>query len=138
MRILSFVNRETVLYGLFGLATSVLNVGSFRLLVEVGLDYRVSNVIALIVTKVAAYVLNKAFVFHSNTPTIRAFLSEFVRYTVTRGGTLVFDYFALIALVDLVGMDKTIAKIATTAVVIVLNYVFGKFCVFTGSSSSKS
>jgi putative flippase GtrA len=126
----ALVNRETVSYTVFGVLTSVLNISAFELLIYTGCDYRVANLIALVITKIAAYVVNKVFVFRSRTESLGALTREFFRYTVARGGTMLIDYFGLILLVDLANVPKTPAKLAMTALVVILNYALGKWCVF--------
>ena len=42
-------NKEIRSYIVWGVASSILNIGLFHLLTEVGLDYRISNIIALLI-----------------------------------------------------------------------------------------
>ena len=49
------INRETILYGIVGVGTSILNVVMFQALVKFGIEYKISNIITLIVVKVTAY-----------------------------------------------------------------------------------
>ena len=124
------LNRETVMYGLWGVVTSLWNVGSFFLLNQLGLDYRVSNVVALITTKLLAYYANKYFVFKSRCSSMLQALLEMLRFVLSRVFTLLIDYFLLILLVEVVHTSTTIGKIVTTVVVVTINYFFGKFFVY--------
>ncbi len=124
-----FVNRETVLYGVFGVGTSVLNVVLFRILIIV-MDYKVANLITLIVVKLAAYLCNKNFVFRSKCANFQELVKEFVRYVITRGATALIDYFGLILLVEVCKANTMISKIVITALVVVINYFLGKKHVF--------
>jgi GtrA-like protein. len=136
MNVKSLVNRETVSYTVWGILTSVLNIGLFELLLLAGTDYRVSNLVALLVTKLAAYVVNKLFVFRTKSENFAALSSEFFRFVVTRGGTMLVDWFGLILLVSVFGVPESAGKLVTTVVVVVLNYIFGKLCVFRPGTSS--
>jgi putative flippase GtrA len=131
-----FVNRETISYTIFGVLTSVLNIGLFEILLIAGIEYKSANLITLFIVKIVAYVVNKVFVFSSKSPSASHLLIEFIKFLLTRGGTMLVDYFGLIILVDILAIDKTFGKIATTIVVVALNYVFGKLVVFTKPSAN--
>lgn len=124
------INAETISYGVWGVVTTLLNVGSYRLLLFSGLDYKASNLIALILAKAAAFFANKYFVFHSRSSSAKALFREVFRYIYTRGFTMLIDYFGLILLVDVLGGSEKHMKYVTTLVVVIINYLFGKFLVF--------
>lgn len=123
-------NGETMRYGIVGVATTAINVGLFTLLVACGLDYRVANLATLVVTKLAAYAMNKLIVFRTVSETFSHLAREFLLFTLTRGGTMLIDYFGLILLVSFLDMDKTLGKGLVTVVVIAVNYALGKLIVF--------
>ncbi len=132
------VNKETVSYLFWGLATTALNIGLFQLLLLTGMNYKIANVITLIVVKIAAYLANKFFVFHSRCDSFWALLAEILRYILARGFTLLVDYFGLILLVDVLGVHpEVVGKIITTAVVLILNYILGKFGVFRSKKNTE-
>lgn len=120
------VNKETILYGIFGVSTMVLNIGLYEILIKFNLNYKSANLITLIVVKLVAYVVNKLFVFQSKTNNFLELSKEFGRYVVTRGATMLIDYFGLILLVDYFGYNKSICKYIVTIIVIIINYFFGK------------
>lgn len=123
------VNRETVLYGIVGIGTSLLNVILFQIL-SIKLDYRYANLITLIIVKLAAYICNKNFVFQSHTANLKELAGEFSRFVIARGATMLIDYFGLILMVELLGMQKLFSKCFVTVLVIVINYFVGKKHVF--------
>lgn len=127
------VNRETVLYGIFGVMTSVLNVVLFRVLLLCDWDYKVANIVTLIIVKLAAYLCNKNFVFRSRTGSLIGLCREFGRFVVARGLTMLIDYFGLIMMVEMFDLDKVLSKCFLTVLVIVLNYFIGKKHVFKNS-----
>ncbi len=124
-------NREVLLYGIFGVLTTLLNLGLFRLLLFFQLDYRWANIITLIVVKLASYVVNKLFVFNSHARSFLELCKEFLRYLVTRGFTALIDYFGLIMLVELFDIAEMPGKCIVTIMVVILNYILGKYIVFT-------
>ena len=123
-------NREFILYGIFGVLTSIENVLLFQLLVLLGMDYKVSNFITLIIVKLTAYVLNKNIVFNSHAENFIGLVKEFGRFVVARGATMVIDWFGLILLVEVLQMQQLPSKIFLTVLVVILNYVIGKKHVF--------
>ena len=123
-------SREVILYGIFGVLTTVLNVAIFQVALGRDIDYRIANIIALVSTKLAAYVVNKLFVFRSHCKNSIELLKEFGRFVAARGATMVLDYLGLIVLVEILSVDEQIGKYITTVAVIVINYFFSKGVVF--------
>ena len=128
-------NRETSMYAVFGVLTSIENVVLFRILLAFGIEYRIANLITLIVVKLTAYVCNKNFVFKSHCESIWALLAELGRFVFWRGATALIDYFGLILLVELLHMPKLPGKIIVTVLVIVINYITGKKQVFKSTEA---
>lgn len=125
-----FINKETVLYTIFGVLTSILNVLLFQLLLLLNVEYKLSNFISLIIVKITAYICNKKFVFKSKCPDIFSLCKEAFRYIVARGLTMLIDFFGLIIMVDFLKISKLPSKIFITIIVVALNYIIGKKHVF--------
>ena len=125
---------ELVRYGFFGAATTVLNLAVYQLLL-LFMDYRISNLIAILAAKIFAYVVNKRFVFRSKCGSIKSLLAEMLRFIITRGATGLFDYFALILAVEVFGFERVWSKYVIQVIVIILNYVLGKKAVFLNKKS---
>lgn len=128
-----YINEETILYIIFGIITSLLNILLFSILNYIGINYLISNIITLIIVKIVAYICNKMFVFKSRCNNFKELFLEFIRFFFSRFITLLIDYFGLIIFIELFGIDKTISKIIITVVVVVINYFFGKKYVFKNS-----
>lgn len=126
--------KELFIYGIFGVLTILLNLAVYQVLLAGGIDYRISNLAAIIVAKLAAYVLNKNFVFHSKCKNLSELCMEFLRFIAGRGVTGLIDYFGLILLVEGFSMPATYGKYFISGVVILLNYVLSKKLVFKGGS----
>ena len=128
-----YINEETILYIIFGIITSLLNILLFSIFNYIGINYLISNIITLIIVKIVAYICNKMFVFKSRCNNFKELFLEFIRFFFSRFITLLIDYFGLIIFIELFGIDKTISKIIITVVVVVINYFFGKKYVFKNS-----
>lgn len=129
------LNKEALSYGVFGVLTTLVNFGIFEALFIAGMDYRPANLISLVAAVLFAYAVNKAFVFRSKTSKPIELASEFARFALARGGTMLIDWFGLVVLVSLMGTSEHIGKMITTVIVIVLNYFLGKFMVFRRETS---
>ena len=123
---------ELISYGIFGVATTVVNIAIYQIFLNF-VDYKISNLIAIIGAKVFAYIVNKKFVFHSKCANYRDFICELVRFIFARGFTGLVDYFGLILLVEVFTLNETYSKYMIQVIVIILNYIFGKKMVFTSS-----
>ena len=121
--------KEIGLYILFGIATTVVNIGVYQCLLN-GMDYRISNLIALVVAKLFAYTTNKLFVFHSRCNSFKELISEFIRFFFARGFTGFFDCLGLLVAVEILHFDRIWSKYIMQAIVIVLNYILSKTIVF--------
>ncbi len=128
--------KELIRYGLVGFSTTLINLLTYHGLLFF-LDYKIANLIALVVSKTYGYFANKKIVFRSHTKTIRSFLSEVLRFVFARGITALVDYFGLILAVETFGFDKIISKYVIQVIVIILNYILGKFMVFTAVEKSE-
>ena len=95
-----------------------------------GADYRVSNLLTIIITKIAAYLFNKFFVFRTSVKTLAGVLKEVLLFILTRGTAGIIDYFGLILLVDWLHVDGMAGKLIMIIIVTILNYFFGKHIVY--------
>lgn len=130
-----FINRQTILYTIFGILTSILNIVLFQVMLFFSFEYRIANFITLITVKIIAYICNKNFVFKSKCPDIVSLLKEVFRFIVARGSTMLIDFFGLVIFVDFFQFSKLPSKVFITILVIVLNYVIGKKHVFKDSKT---
>ena len=124
------INKETILYGITGIGTSILNVALFQVLIKIGIEYKIANIITLVVVKAASYICNKFIVFRSHADTFVELTKEIGRFIIARGATMLIDYLGLIFLVEYLHIAKFSGKCLVTVLVIVLNYVIGKKHIF--------
>lgn len=124
------IKKETVLYIIFGLATTAVNIISFQILYKYGLDYKIANLIALLLGKLFAYVTNKRFVFHSHCNSVKELCSEIIRFIFARGITGLIDYVGMIFAVELLHIPANIVKYILQVIIIILNYILSKKAVF--------
>lgn len=132
------LNHEIIRYAITGGLVTLTNGAAYFLLREVGMIYTAANIISLILSKVVGYLLNKFWVYRSKNDSLRQTFLELFRFILARGFTGLVDFFGLILMVELLGCNDRISKIAIMLLVIVLNYVLGKKAVFVKKKDYKS
>lgn len=132
------INRETVLYAIFGVLTFFVGAIIYQVLLFFGVDYKISNIFSLVLGKLFAYVMNKLVVFKSRNKNFADFCKEFFRFVIARGATGLIDYFGVIIAVELLNWGKVISKYFFMVLVIILNYFFGKTVVFKDAEGKKN
>ena len=131
--------REQIMYLIFGGLTTIKNWLVYVLLVAVGQDIEVTNVIAWLVAVLFAYVTNRAFVFQCKATNKKEVFKEFVRFFGSRVATGIVEIVGFPVLYriglnqELLGIDGFLAKITVSVAVIILNYVCSKVIVFRKS-----
>ena len=125
-----FLTKEVILYVVFGVFTTVVNLGSFYVMNSLlGWDENVSNLIAIILAVLFAYVTNKDLVFHSEAESGKEKLMEFFRFIAGRAFTMVIEFLGGWILFK-TPMPEIISKLIVTVVVVILNFFISKFFAF--------
>ncbi len=125
------LNRETMLYLLFGVLTTVVNIGVCGLLGDyLNWNIYAANTIAWILAVLFAFITNKLFVFNSRSTNRRVLLKESVLFLVARLISLGADMLIIWLLATLCGLNLWVVKIISNLVVIILNYIFSKGFIF--------
>ena len=123
--------KEILMYLIFGVLTTVVNIVSYFLLARIlHIDTVVSTVIALILSILFAYITNKIFVFESKTNTAKELLKEIISFFGCRAFTGILDVAFMYITVDVFDLNDMIMKIISNIVVIIVNYVFSKLIIF--------
>ncbi len=141
------LNRETVLYILFGVATTVVNYVVFHLLYNILWDQKnslIANAAAFVAAVIFAFVVNKVFVFESKSWSMDALKREIPSFLAGRIGSFGIEEAGLFlcekvfrlggVIVFTIGATAidwiTLVKVGLSFVVVILNYVFCKLFVF--------
>lgn len=121
--------RELVVYGIFGVLTTIVSFGSFYILRKVFLNVNESilNTISIILAILFAYFTNRKFVFKSKEKNIFA---EFAKFIGSRIASALFEIVSFWILNELVKMDGMLAKAIVSVFVVIINYVLSKIFVF--------
>ena len=134
--------KSVILYLVFGVLTTVVNIVAYYLLDLNGLFNTVINTsIAWVVAVIFAYVTNKKWVFESRVKGFKDIFKEMMSFFGCRIATGLMDVGIMFVFVDILCYDDMIIKIASNVLVVILNYVGSKLLVFrnkdTGSCDNK-
>ncbi|MFB6367832.1 GtrA family protein [Paenibacillus elgii] len=123
-------------YIIFGVFTTILNILTFKLLMDASFEYKLSTSIAWLVSVLFAFVTNKLWVFNSRTKEWRNLLSEFAKFLFGRVSTYFVDLLGLMLLIQVFMMNAMLGKIIMNIIVIILNYFLAKFSYYSGKGKN--
>ena len=122
--------KALILYGIFGVTTTIINVVSYALLLFVGINVQIAVVFSWLLAVIVAYFTNRVWVFNSGAVTKLELLREFISFMLARLATLVVEMVIIWFGVQLLNQDPIVWKIIDNIVVIILNYIISKLIVF--------
>lgn len=124
--------KEIFDYLFFGGLVTIINFISYYIPANIiGVDKIVSNLIAFIISVIFAYVVNKEYVFETKWEGIQNIFKEFSSFVISRIGTgLICDILIFAFMINILNINDVISKIFTQILVVILNYIIGKWFVF--------
>ena len=131
-------NKHIVLYFVFGVLTTVVNLISFYIFAEIlQIETIPATIWAWVVAVAFAFITNRLYVFESTAKTHAAILREAILFFIARLVTLSIEVFIMWLSVDICGQNKLIWKVFCNIITIVVNYALSKAVVFSSSRTSK-
>ncbi len=122
--------KEVIFYIIFGVLTTIINLGSFYVMNNLlHWNENVSNIIAIILAVLVAYITNKDIVFHSEAKSIKEKFAEFCKFIFGRAFTMVIEFLGGVLLFQ-TAIPTMISKCVITVIVIILNFFISKFFAF--------
>lgn len=122
---------SVVRYVFFGGCTTLINLVSFYILRKLKVELNTANIISIILAILFAYVVNSKYVFQDKCDSLKAHIQPFCKFIGARLVTMVIEVGGVWLLVSVIGMGDMIGKFLTQFIVLILNYIFSKFFVFT-------
>ena len=135
-----FFTKEVILYLVFGVLSTLINLGIKIGLLKTVLDennpfqLQVAVFIAWIVAVIFAYITNRIFVFESKNQNR---VSEFLKFFIGRVATWIFDAGFMFVFVTLIHWPSTIMAIISNVFVVIFNYILSKLFVFKKKKENK-
>lgn len=125
-----FITQEVILYAVFGVLTTVVNLVTFYVLFNLfHINENIANTVAVILAILFAYFTNKDFVFHSEAKLVKEKFKEFLKFISGRAFTMVLELVGG-ALLFLTPIPQMISKLFITIIIIILNFFISKFFAF--------
>lgn len=134
-------NKKTihyVTYIFFGILTTIVSFGSFWIIKKIfmNMDATVAQAISVLIAIIFAYFTNRKYVFNSIE---RNKLKEFGKFLLSRAASFVFETFSFWFLIEFTYLGKfqnndvgeLVAKFICSFFVMIINYFFSRFMVFT-------
>lgn len=131
------INKETVLYLVFGGLTTVVDFITYLILTHLSVNYMIANVISWFFAVAFAYITNKIFVFNSKTSDKVSLFDEVISFVSARVFSLVFSLVFIYSAVTIIGSNDIAAKLLASIFVIIINYVLSKFYIFQSDKDKK-
>jgi len=124
-------HKGLVLYGIFGVLTTLINFVCYEALYELrGWPNVPSNIVAWVVAVLFAFVTNKLWVFQSKSLNPSVLLPELWKFAGCRLATGLMDLAIMYVGVDLLQGPSMPWKLGSNVLVILLNYIFSKLLIF--------
>ena len=126
--------REVILYIIFGIFTTCINIISFILLSSMfGLEENLASNIGIILAVLFAYFTNRKLVFNSTSSTFKENIIEFGKFMIGRAFTMIVEsigFWLLFTVFGITYLDGVLSKLIITIIVIILNFFISKFFAF--------
>lgn len=129
------LTREVILYIIFGLLTTLVNLTSFYIMNSIlKWEENISNFIAIVLAVLVAYITNKDLVFHSEAKTNKEKFKQFIKFILGRAFTMLIELVGGFLLFK-IPIPNIITKMVLTVIVIILNFFISKFFAFKSKDS---
>ncbi|MBQ7936075.1 MAG: GtrA family protein [Clostridia bacterium] len=137
-----FINKETLLYLIFGVMTTIINYSVFFLCYNLqNIPSTIANIIAFVAAVIFAYLVNKIFVFESKSWKPAVLMPEILQFLGTRIFSFLLEEAGLFISDNLLKLGRyklftygtfvldgvTFVKIVLSIAVVIINYLFCKW-----------
>ena len=153
-----FINKETIIYLVFGVLTTVVNFVVFKIFDVIFTSVTntdltlLTNFIAWVAAVVFAYVTNKLWVFESKSWKMSVLKKEIPSFVGARVLTLGIEQLGLLIFITWLGFEKysldvfgifsvggkMLVKAGLAVIVVVTNYVLSKFIIFKNKDKERT
>lgn len=121
-------NKEIIMYLVFGVLTTVVNIVVYYIFSNfLHMNYLFSNAMAWFLSVLFAYVTNRKYVFDSKNNQI---IKEAISFFGSRLATGIMDMVLMWFLVNFNIVNDVVAKVVVNVIVVILNYILSKLVVF--------
>ena len=126
-----FLNKQVIMYIIFGVLTTLVNLGISLFLEGVfNINGAWASAIGIMASIIFAYFTNRKWVFESQASNKTEKINEFIKFILGRAVTMIIEQGGVIILYSLMNLPFAPVKLSLTIIVIVLNFFFSKFFAF--------
>lgn len=129
--------RELIMYGIFGVLTTIVNYAVYLLCMAAAGENATApyantaaSCVAWVISVLFAYFTNRRWVFASKAEGFIPRAKECAAFFASRLFSGVIDLAIMYAAADVMGFDGRIVKLLSNVLVIIINYILSKFIVF--------
>ena len=127
------VDRRFLRFALVGGSNGVVTVGTYSLLLSIGVAYPIAAVLGYLAGILNGYTWNRLWTFETGP----FHFPEFTRYVAVQGVGLVLNLVFLYALIEGFGTQKAIAEILSVVPVVLLTYILNRRWTFHPKTRSR-
>ncbi|MGO3318468.1 MAG: GtrA family protein [Leuconostoc carnosum] len=127
--------RTVMLYLIFGVLTTIINILSYYMLLEWHANIQVAVVISWLLSILFAYSTNKIWVFQSSSQSFRGIIREMSLFFSARVITLLVEMIIIWFGVQLLRQNPIVWKVIDNIVVVLVNYIFSQRVIFQTKTS---
>lgn len=117
---------QFIKFSLVGVSNTLISLISYTILVRLGLYYVIANVLAYGIGMLNSYILNKLWVFKSK----KSVGSTSLKFTLVSLGSLSISTCFLYLCVSIIGLNKILAQVVVTFLVLIINFSANKIWAF--------
>lgn len=126
------LNKEAIMYIIFGVLTTLVNlIVSFVLEGVVNIDGAWASAIGIVSSILFAYFTNRKWVFNTNAKGFKENFREFIKFILGRAITMIIEQGGVVIFYSYMSIPFMPVKLSLTIIVIILNFFFSKFFAFT-------
>jgi putative flippase GtrA len=126
-----FMTKEVMLYGVFGVLTTIVNLAiSYFLEGACHIDGAIASAVGILVAVLFAYFTNRRMVFNSTANNFKEKFQEFWKFMLGRAFTMILEEGGVIVFYNILNCPFVPVKLTFTIFVIILNFFISKFFAF--------
>lgn len=124
------LDRDVILYIIFGILTTLVNFVTFYILNSLmKVNANISNLVAIPLAILFAYFTNRKWVFHTQAKGFKENFNEFCKFIAGRAVTMIIEFFGCM-LLFMIPIPEIVSKLIVSVIIIILNFFISKFFAF--------
>lgn len=129
---------QFIKFGIIGVANTLISLGTYYLLVFLGVNYLIANTAGFILGTANAYYWNNKYVFKKKENEKRSAAESGIKVFVSYGVTYLISTVLLYFWVDILGISKNIAPIISVFITTPLNFLLNKLWAFKSKNKEEA